>query len=206
MLRLLLVSTLVCAAYGTLLPGPSAVATLVPGINPNIGGTIQFSRSPFGVLISGTVTGLTPGFHGFHVHEVGNTGGACAAAGPHFNPLMRKHGSPKDFNRHAGDLGNIEADQYGQATIHFVDEHISLDPSSQTYIGNRAVVVHAKEDDLGRGGNADSLSTGNAGGREGCGVIEVLPDSYRERNPYPQPQPPIPTFGSRHGPLSYYFQ
>ncbi|XP_066984315.1 uncharacterized protein [Macrobrachium rosenbergii] len=205
MLRLLLVSTLVCAAYGGLQIRPAAVATIVPGINQNIAGSIQFSRSPLGILISGTVTGLAPGFHGFHVHENGDTGNACTAAGAHFNPLMRKHGSPKDFNRHAGDLGNIVADEYGRTTFSLVDNHISLDPSSQTYIGNRAVVIHANEDDLGRGGNADSLSTGNAGGREGCGIVALVPGADQGQNPYPEPQPPIPSPGRRGGPFYHYY-
>lgn len=36
----------------------------------------------------GTVGGLKPGLHGFHVHAEGNLGDSCKAAGGHFNPLM----------------------------------------------------------------------------------------------------------------------
>jgi Cu/Zn superoxide dismutase len=37
-------------------------------------------------LIRGDITGLAPGNHGFHIHEIGQTGDNCTAAGPHFNP------------------------------------------------------------------------------------------------------------------------
>ena len=37
----------------------------------------------------------------------------------------------------------------------------------------RTLVLHEKEDDLGDGGRAASLKTGDAGGRVGCGVVEL---------------------------------
>ena len=63
----------------------------------------------------------------------------CVSAGPHFNPFGKEHGGPKDENRHAGDLGNIIADDNGTAKIDIVDSQIPLDgPNS---IIGRSVVV-----------------------------------------------------------------
>ena len=48
---------------------------------------------------------------------------------------------------------------------------ISLNMSQINCIVGRMIIVHADRDDLGKGGNAESLKTGNAGKRVGCGVI-----------------------------------
>uniref|UniRef100_A0A1B0DD22 Superoxide dismutase [Cu-Zn] n=1 Tax=Phlebotomus papatasi TaxID=29031 RepID=A0A1B0DD22_PHLPP len=88
------------------------------------------------------------------------------------------HGAPNDEIRHRGDLGNVQADQNGRAFTSFSDHVISLN-GLNSVIG-RAVVVHEAEDDLGRGNNADSRKTGNAGGRLACGVIGVASHEEEE--------------------------
>ena len=73
--------------------------------------------------------------------------------------------------RHVGDLGNIIADVTSTSSVNIVDSLISLNgPFS---ILGRSIVIHAGEDDLGTGGDAGSMATGNAGARLGCGVIAV---------------------------------
>ena len=91
-------------------------------------------------------------------------------AGEHYNPQGKTHGSPKDVNRHVGDLGNVEADASGHASLKWEDPMIMIFGGVNNVVG-RAMVVHEREDDLGAGGNEESLKTGNAGGRLACGVI-----------------------------------
>lgn len=85
---------------------------------------------------------------------------------------QKKHGAPEDEERHVGDLGNIEAGSDGVARISITDKVIAL--SGDFNVLGRAVVVHSGEDDLGKGGQSDSLTTGHAGSRVACGVIGVL--------------------------------
>lgn len=123
------------------------------------------------VTVSGEVSGLQPGKHGFHIHEFGDNTNGCTSAGPHFNPTGKEHGAPDADERHVGDLGNIEADASGVAKINISDSQISL-LGANSILG-RTVVVHADIDDLGLGGHELSKTTGNAGARLGCGVIGI---------------------------------
>ena len=79
------------------------------------------------------------------------------------------------MERHAGDLGNILTYSDSLPTEVFIfDRLISLADGADNNILGRAVVVHAGEDDLGRGGDEESRKTGNAGARVACGVINKV--------------------------------
>lgn len=82
------------------------------------------------------------------------------------------HGAPTDAIRHVGDLGNIDANNEGVATINISDKIISL--SGPNSIIGRGVVVHSGVDDLGKNQDQGSKTTGNAGDRMGCGVIGIM--------------------------------
>jgi Cu/Zn superoxide dismutase len=88
--------------------------------------------------------------------------------------LQHTHGGPEDEIRHAGDFGNILADENGNASYLIDGTQISLCANNVGYSVGRAFVVHAGTDDLGKGGNEESLKTGNAGGRLACCVVELV--------------------------------
>jgi len=121
------------------------------------------------VRLLGNITGLTPGHHGFHIHQLGDTSQGCKSMKGHFNPYQIRHGAPDDTYRHVGDLGNIFAGDNGVAMIDLEDSQISL--NGMNSIIGRGVVIHAGRDDLGKGGDEGSQKTGNAGGRVACAVI-----------------------------------
>jgi len=137
-----------------------------------VNGTVKFTQEGHGpVSVQVEFSGLRPGRHGFHVHEFGDNTNGCVSAGAHFNPAGKQHGGPTDENRHAGDLGNVVAGEDGKVNVTLEDSHISLG-GDHSIIG-RTMVIHADEDDLGKGGHEDSLTTGHAGARLACGVIGI---------------------------------
>lgn len=143
-----------------------AVCVVHPLSDSKVSGVVYFTQKGDEVEISGEIKGLSPGLHGFHVHEFGDlTKSDGLATGGHFNPEGKKHGSPKAEDRHVGDLGNVKADKDGVAKIHMMDKLIKLDgPHS---ILGRGLIVHAKEDD------EKTQPTGDAGGRVGGGVVGI---------------------------------
>jgi superoxide dismutase, Cu-Zn family len=85
------------------------------------------------------------------------------------NILGKSHGGPNDEQRMVGDLGNITVDETGTASIHIVIDKVSL-YGPHSIIG-RSIVIYAGADDMGRGGQEHSLSTGNTGPRIAAGII-----------------------------------
>jgi Cu-Zn family superoxide dismutase len=135
-----------------------------------IKGTILLMQAPgTPTLIKGTITGLTPGEHGFHIHEFGDMNKGCESMGPHYNPDDTTHGELDQG--HVGDLGNITADDNGTASFSIEAKRVDL-IGDRSVVG-RGMVVHADPDDLGKGGDEESLKTGNAGDRLACGVITL---------------------------------
>lgn len=160
-------SVLLLSACATVEPeGPKATAVVRPASGSQVHGEAKFTQVGSRVRVNAEIAGLSPGAHGFHIHEKGD----CSAAdgmstGGHFNPQSKKHGAPAAPDRHAGDLGNLTADEYGKATLTLMVDGISVSKNADGVVG-RGLIVHANADDL------KTDPTGNAGGRFGCGVIE----------------------------------
>ncbi len=148
-------------------------ATSVLVHSDKVKGKFLFKQKSGGpTMIVGQVTGLEPGLHGFHIHEFGDLSNGCESAGAHYNPDGVDHG---DIEKgHVGDLGNIEADSSGTAKVEIIAKRVDL-IGDRSIVG-RAIVVHADQDDLGKGGDDESLKTGNAGDRLACGVIVIKED------------------------------
>ena len=141
------------------------ISVLHPTAGNKVSGTVTFTPVADGVRVHAEISGLTPGKHGFHVHEFGDCSAADgSSAGAHFNPGNQPHAGPDAAARHEGDMGNVEANASGNAKLDYVDHQISLANDAKSAIG-RSVVVHAKPDDL------KTQPSGDSGARIACGVI-----------------------------------
>jgi Cu-Zn family superoxide dismutase len=146
----------------------TATANLAPtaAINPNpTTGKVTFTALDHGVRVAGEVRGLTPGEHGFHIHEKGDCGDNGNASGGHFNPAGGTHGKFGAAGSHAGELPSLVAGPDGVARFS-VDVHsISLADGTPNNVVGRALVVHRDRDDY------TTQPAGNSGPRIACAVI-----------------------------------
>jgi Cu-Zn family superoxide dismutase len=149
--------------------------------NDSIKGTVKFTEDLNNnvIVIDLNLSGLKPNsLHGFHVHEAGDLTDKCTSMCAHFNPYGKTHGCPGMSERHVGDLGNIKTNSKGEAKYSFYDNVIKLRGSKSNIIG-RGLIIHEDEDDCGKGGNAESLKTGNAGKRIACAVIGYSKENFK---------------------------
>ncbi|AUI80704.1 superoxide dismutase-like protein [White-tailed deer poxvirus] len=138
----------------------------------NIQGVINFEQLENGInIIFGVILGLREGYHGIHIHELGDETDGASSCGSHFNPNNRHHGSPNDEERHIGDLGNIYANKHGISYVYMIDGQISLD--NENSIIGRALIVKENEDDFGRGNAEKSRIDGNSGKGIAWGIIGI---------------------------------
>jgi superoxide dismutase, Cu-Zn family len=134
-------------------------------------GLATFSEDADGVTVRLLIEGLSPGEHGWHLHEFGvcDPGGdePFSSAGGHWNPTAQPHGGPDDAEHHVGDFGNLVASEDGLAEIEITTADFTFE-AGQTSIFDEdgtAIVVHEGVDDL------VTQPSGNSGPRYACGVV-----------------------------------
>ncbi len=148
-------------------PGDKAKAEMKDRDGKTVG-TITLVETPTGVLLSGTVSQLSPGAHGFHFHAVGKCEPPFTSAGGHFNPGGKKHGYEAAEGPHAGDLPNLHAGADGRAVVDAYAAGVTLGsgPNSLLDQDGSALVVHAKADDY------KTDPAGESGDRVACGLVQ----------------------------------
>jgi Cu-Zn family superoxide dismutase len=138
------------------------VAVITPTKGNKVRGTLRLVQKGDEIKITGKINQLTPGEHGFHIHEFGDQrGGDGKATGGHYNPTGHDHGAP-GAHSHSGDLGNITADAEGVAQV-----NVTMKGTPLHFVLGRAFVVHAGKDDL------KSQPSGDAGARVATGIIAI---------------------------------
>jgi len=148
----------------------------------NIKGEVKFHecRDTKDVIVFFNLKGFKPNaIHAIHIHEYGDLSDGCTSLGAHLNLKNKNHGNLGDINNsHTGDLiNNIHADSKGYFKYSYIDPRLTITGNINNSIIGCSVVIHDGIDDLGLGGNAESLKTGNAGARLACSVIGKSKDS-----------------------------
>jgi superoxide dismutase, Cu-Zn family len=159
-------------------------ATLVDPEGAEVG-TVTFEDAEEGTEVSVDVTGLPPGFHGFHVHAVGvcepdsanpsdpAMTGDFLSAGGHVGVGDSDHGE------HPGDLPSLYVAESGTGSMTAVTDALAL--ADLTDDDGSAVMVHAGRDNYANvperyaPGGPDEMTrnTGDAGARIACGPVEA---------------------------------
>lgn len=140
-------------------------------------GFVKLTKQGGKVIVRGEVGGLTPGFHGFHVHAVGQCTAPFTSAGGHYNPGGTGHGA------HAGDMPSLLVMDDGTAEAQFATDNFAIDQLFDA--DGSAVIVHAAPDNFANiptryqsttegvfGPDSATLATGDAGARVACGVVD----------------------------------
>jgi Cu-Zn family superoxide dismutase len=140
------------------------------GVGKTIG-TITASSSAYGTILTPNLSGLTPGLHGFHVHQKpdcgpGEKGGTMVpglAAGGHHDPTgSGRHEGPYGSG-HLGDLPALYVDEKGEATHPVLAPRIKVSD-----LVGRSLMIHAGGDNY----SDHPKKLGGGGPRVACGIVE----------------------------------
>lgn len=153
-------------------PGQTAQVAIINGQGAEAG-KATLTQGATGLLIKVEATGLTPGWHGIHIHATGQCEAPFTSAGAHIN-----HGDPKSphglLNADGpddGDLPNVFADAKGavNAEVFTTRARLAEAGPGQWLLDDdgSALVIHANADDH------SSQPIGGAGDRVACAVIKA---------------------------------
>jgi Cu-Zn family superoxide dismutase len=147
---------------------PALAATTQP-TNNDVTGTVTFTQVGSDVKVVADITGLAPNTkHGFHIHQKPDLSAPdLMSTGGHFNPGHHPHGGPTTSPVHEGDLGNLTADDSGNAHLELTVNDITIGTGAANDIVGHSVIIHAKADDF------STQPTGNSGARVAGGIIEL---------------------------------
>lgn len=135
-------------------------------------GTVTISKHAYGTVFTPNLRNLSPGNHGFHVHEIASCGPkkkdgevvAGGAAGGHYDPAnAKRHAEPWSFDGHKGDLPALYVDENGNATQPVLSPRLTL-----AELSNRSLMIHLHGDNY----SDDPKPLGGGGPRLACGVIQ----------------------------------
>ncbi|MGB3786414.1 MAG: superoxide dismutase [Cu-Zn] SodC [Phormidesmis sp.] len=178
-LLILLVTVSACSTSPDSDPSPQADAASVSvvmnltdetGIGEEVG-TVALADSEYGLLITPSLTGLSPGAHGFHIHE----NAACGpeekegkvvpglAAGGHYDPAATGSHEGPYADGHLGDLPPLYVDAEGNANTPTLAPRLSVSD-----VSDRALMIHMDGDNF----SDEPAALGGGGARLACGVIQ----------------------------------
>ncbi len=141
----------------------SATATLAKADGSAAGSAVA-TATPEGLAVTVSVTGITPGAHGVHVHMTGKCDApGFTTAGGHWNPASTQHGLENPQGAHAGDMPNLNVADDGTGTLTFTLRSGTM--AQLLDADGSAFVVHAGPDDQ------KTDPSGNSGDRVACGVF-----------------------------------
>jgi Cu-Zn family superoxide dismutase len=146
-----------------------AVAVIASKSDSHLTGKATFREVDGKVTLTIEIEGAEPGTHAVHLHEKGDcTAPDGASAGGHWNPTHENHGKWATAPFHRGDIGNIEVGADGKGSLTLTTDLWTIGGPPETDVVGKSIIVHAKADDFA------TQPTGNAGGRSGCGVVELV--------------------------------
>ena len=134
------------------------------GSSPQELGSVVFTETPYGILITPNLHNLPAGAHGFHLHQHSDCGKSGMNAGGHYDPAQTNSHKGPYAEGHLGDLPLLYVTTNGKANTPLLAPRLKLKD-----LTGLTVMVHADGDNY-----SDTPPLGGGGAREACGVIGTL--------------------------------